>query len=195
VSTEPILGDYLYETVGVYDQAVEIVRRAFGGDVAADTVIPDATLHREDLVREEVERLLDLWRVWDNNPRSNQLARLLEAQVSKVAGMFHTTGSRLREWVISNRAELGLSRSVIDLETPAQRRQHQIETHLAEFRAWRETWRCLWCKGPLEKRAMYCSDTCSDASVTEEAHKRRGQKAHEPQCNQTLLDLDDLSTP
>ena len=176
------------------DEAFETIDEVFDGNTPVAVVVLTPTPDREGIAREEFERLFHLWRAWDNNPRESQPAGLLEDQVSKVAKMLGTTGSRLREWVISNRPELGLPRPVLERETPAERRHRQVERHLEEFRAFRETWRCLWCHGPLGKRAMYCSNACRAASVDAEARKRKGQKSREHRCNQSLFVLEKLGT-
>jgi hypothetical protein len=56
----------------------------------------------------ELAILVSLWRAWSAAPGGEFRAGRLEDQVQRVAVMTGTTGSKLREWCIVNRAMVGL---------------------------------------------------------------------------------------
>jgi len=180
----------------------------------------DAELCRSDFTREELARLLDLWRSWNRSHGGEWATGRLEAQVQRIATMLETTGTDIRLWVIANSEDLGLAP---EIENPADFspgdlaylsvsanpdsdemsnraleavRSRLLSRHVAEFRAQRENWRCLWCAGDLGTRSMYCSETCRDASVAEQASQPEGPKSTvkdkpEPRRNLTLFAIEE----
>lgn len=180
----PDPGDRTPHAMSFIEKALDLVHEVFGT--------------REEWTRSEVTHLLDLWRSWDFEPGEEEPARRLEVQVSRVAELFNLTSSAVRGWVVSNRAALGLPRLDLRRETPAERRRRRVQQHLEDVRAWRRNWRCLFCGGPLGRRAMYCSDACKLASVASEAHRRNGRRRadrHAPETRDgpSLFSSDELS--
>jgi hypothetical protein len=56
----------------------------------------------------ELAILASLWQTWASAPGSELRACQLEDQCQSIAKMVGTTGSKLREWCIANRAMVGL---------------------------------------------------------------------------------------
>jgi hypothetical protein len=67
---------------------------------STDSALPELTA--------EIAILASLWQAWSAAPGGEFRAARLEDQVQRVAVMVGTTGSKLREWIIANRAMVGL---------------------------------------------------------------------------------------